>query len=72
MATPIPHLVSEEQIIPILEKSLLWFRENAYKKERLGMAIDRVGVDKFLAAMESDELLNRKDEILAAPILERQ
>lgn len=72
MATPIPHLVSEEQIIPILEKSLLWFRENAYKKERLGMAIDRVGVDKFLAAMESDDLLNRKDEILAAPILERQ
>ena len=31
----------------------------------------RVGVEAFQAAMESDELLRRKDEILAAPIKER-
>ena len=50
---------------------LLWFKDNAYQKERLGAAIDRVGVEAFQAAMESDELLRRKEEILAAPVKER-
>ncbi len=50
---------------------MLWFKENAYAKERLGAAIDRLGTDELIAALATNDLLDRKEEILAAPILER-
>ena len=50
---------------------ILWFRENAYAKERLGAAIDRVGVEAFEKAIEGDDLLNRKEKILAMEIKTR-
>ncbi|MBP3705339.1 MAG: (4Fe-4S)-binding protein [Clostridia bacterium] len=68
MGTPLTRLVSREEIAPLLEKTMLWFKENAYQKERLGKAIDRLGLEKFEADVFSDDLLNRKDEILAAPM----
>ena len=71
MGTPLNRLVSEEEIQPILEKAMLWFRENAYQKERFGLAIDRIGFDKLEEAINSDEILARKEEILAAPIKTR-
>ena len=68
MGTKLSRLVKEEEILPILEKTMLWFRENGYQKERLGKAIDRIGVDKLEEALFSDDLLKRKDEILAAEL----
>lgn len=68
MGTKLNRLATEEEILPLLEKTLLWFKENAYEKERLGKAIDRVGVEQMQRALLSDELLNRKEEILAAPV----
>ena len=68
MGTPLSRTVSEEEILPILEKCMLWFRENGYAKERFGLAIDRVGIDALEAALWSDDLIARKDEILAAEI----
>jgi dissimilatory sulfite reductase (desulfoviridin) alpha/beta subunit len=68
MGTPLSRLVSADEVLPILEKSLLWFRENGYAKERFGMTIDRVGFDKLEKALFSDDLLLRKEEILAAEI----
>lgn len=44
---------------------MLWFKENAMLKERLGKAIDRLGIEKFEHDVFSDELLNRREEILA-------
>lgn len=67
-ATKLSRLVREEEILPILEKTMLWFKENAYQKERLGKAIDRIGVDKLEEALFGNDLLERKAEILAAPI----
>jgi dissimilatory sulfite reductase (desulfoviridin) alpha/beta subunit len=64
-------MVSEADIYGILEKTLLWFRENAYAKERLGAAIDRIGIDSFENSVFSNDLLNRKDEILAKEIMQR-
>ena len=61
-----------EELDALVEKTILWFRENAFVKERLGAAIDRVGVDAFEAAIATDDLLSRKDAILAAPLKERQ
>ena len=61
-----------EELDALVEKTILWFRENAFVKERLGAAIDRVGVDAFEAAIATDDLLLRKDAILAAPLKEGQ
>ena len=73
MGTPLPRLVAEEEVFPLLEKTLLWFKANAFQKERLGVALDRIGVEKAIAQiLDSDELLERKDEILAAPVLTRK
>ncbi|MBQ4577737.1 MAG: (4Fe-4S)-binding protein [Clostridia bacterium] len=71
MGTPLSRLVREEEIFPILEKTMLWFKDNAFQKERLGKAIDRVGVDKLEEALFGDDLLKRKEEILAADIKTR-
>ena len=71
MGTPLSRLVAEEEIFPLLDKTLLWFRENAFIKERLGAAIDRLGVEVFEAAIFGDDLLLRKGEILNAPLRER-
>lgn len=72
MATALSRLVTEDEILPMLEKAMLWFKENGYKKERFGLTIDRVGADKLEEALFSDDLLNRKDEIIAAPVKERE
>ena len=71
MGSPLSRLVGREEIEPLLEKTMLWFKENAYEKERLGKAIDRIGFDRFEAALFSDDLLARKAEILAQPVKTR-
>lgn len=71
MGTLLSNTFKESEVLEVIEKVMLWFKENAYMKERLGAAIDRVGVEKLEADLASDDLLNRKDEILSAPVLER-
>lgn len=68
MGTPLSRLVEQEEIFPLLEKTLLWFKANAYQKERLGAAIDRIGADKLEQALFDNRLLEQKEEILAAEI----
>ena len=70
--TPLSRLVTEEEILPILEKTLLWFRENAYAKERLGMAVERLGAAVLEEALFSDAILSRKEEILSADLKEKE
>ena len=71
MGTPLSRMVTEAEIFPLLEKTLLWFKDNAFQKERLGAAIDRIGVDQLEKDLFGDDLLARKDEILAAEIKKR-
>lgn len=68
MGTPLSRLVTEEEVLPILEKTMLWFRENAYQKERLGLAIDRIGVSRLEEALWRNDLLERKEAILKEEI----
>lgn len=68
---PLSRLVTESEIFDILEKSLLWFRENAYAKERFGLAIDRIGITEFENAIWDNDLLNRKEKILDMDIKQR-
>ncbi len=72
MGTPLSRLVTKDEVIPILEKTLLWFKKNAYFKERLGLCIDRLGAEKLEKDIFSDELLVNKKEILDADILQRE
>ena len=71
MGTQLKSVYSFEEIPSVIEKVMLWYKENGYAKERLGAAIDRLGVDALEAALATDDLLERKDTILSAPILER-
>lgn len=65
MGTKLSKLVCHDEIFPLLEKTMLWFKENADGKERLGMVIERLGEDVLEKALFSDDLLNRKEEILS-------
>lgn len=65
MGTPLSRLVKEDEVLPILEKSMLWFKGNGLPKERFGKTIDRLGIDKAEAEILENEILNRKDEILS-------
>ena len=71
MGTRLSRYYKRGELDALVEKTILWFRENAFVKERLGAAIDRVGVDVFEAAIATDDLLLRKEAILAAPLKER-
>ena len=72
MGTRLSRYYKRGELDALVEKAILWFRENAFVKERLGAAIDRVGVEAFEAAIATDDLLARKDAILAAPLKERK
>ena len=71
MGTLLSGFCTEEEIPVIIEKVMLWYKENGFAKERLGAAIDRIGVESLEAALASDDLLNRREEILAADLKER-
>ena len=71
MGTALSRYYTEDELFSVLEKTMLWYKENAYEKERLGAAVDRIGREVLEMALESDDLLNRKDEIIAAPMKTR-
>ena len=71
VGTLLKPVFSESEIPTVIEKVILWYKENGYAKERLGAAVDRIGTDTLEAALASDDLLARRDEILAAPLKER-
>lgn len=64
MGTPLSRFVTEEEILPILEKTMLWYKENGNTKERLGLTIDRLGIEHLENALFSEDILARRDEIL--------
>lgn len=70
VGTPLSGVYTPDEIPAIIEKVILWYKENGFAKERLGAAIDRIGVDVLESALTSDDLLERKEEILSAPIKE--
>jgi len=71
MGTPLKTLIPVEKCGDIVEKAMLWYKENGYAKERFGITIDRIGIDAFEQAVLGEDLLQRRDEIIAKPIQER-
>ena len=72
MGTLLNSVYSADEGPSVIEKVMLWYKENGYVKERLGAAIDRLGADTLEAAIATDDLITRKDDILAKSLLERQ
>ncbi|MBQ3574403.1 MAG: 4Fe-4S binding protein [Clostridia bacterium] len=66
--TALSRCFAPSEVGDIVEKTLLWYRENGYAGERLGKAIDRLGISAFEEAVFGADLLERKAEILAEPI----
>lgn len=64
--SPLNKIFSKEEVMSILEKTILFFKENAFKGERFGITIDRMGLEHAQAQILSDKILERKDEILKA------
>jgi dissimilatory sulfite reductase (desulfoviridin) alpha/beta subunit len=71
MGTLLSATFTVDEIPDVIEKVMLWYKENGYAKERLGATVDRLGVDALEAALQTNDLLNRKSEILAKPLQER-
>jgi dissimilatory sulfite reductase (desulfoviridin) alpha/beta subunit len=71
MGTLLSSTFTPDEIPVVIEKVMLWYKENGYVKERLGATIDRLGTDTLEAALATNDLIDRKDEILAKPLLER-
>lgn len=72
MGTLLNSVYSADEVSTVIEKVMLWYKENGYVKERLGATVDRIGTDALEAAIATDDLITRKDDILAKPLLERQ
>ncbi|MDP4118404.1 MAG: hypothetical protein Q8873_04345 [Bacillota bacterium] len=68
MPNPLFNPILQGEIIPLIEKCLLWFRENAYIGEPFGCAIDRLGKNKFEYELFDENLIKRKNEILCADL----
>lgn len=66
--TPLSNTYTYSEIPVIIEKVMLWYKENAYAKERLGATIDRLGINTLESAISTNDLLDRKKEILALPL----
>ena len=71
MGTLLNKLYTPEEIPTVVEKVILWYKENGYAKERLGATVDRLGVEALQAAIDSDDLILRKNQIIVAPVLEK-
>ncbi|MBU5437908.1 hypothetical protein KQI42_07805 [Tissierella sp. MSJ-40] len=55
---------TEEEVMDIIEKTILLFREQGITGERLSETIERIGFEDVEAQLLSDEILDRKEEIL--------
>ncbi|WP_130863952.1 4Fe-4S dicluster domain-containing protein [Bacilliculturomica massiliensis] len=62
--------MDEEEALSVIEKTLLLYREQGKTGERFAQTIARIGFDEVQKQLLSDEILGRKDEILAAKLHE--
>ena len=56
---------SEEEVLTVIESSILFFKEYGFAGERFNDTIVRMGFDEAEKIILSGELIKRKDEILA-------
>ena len=57
---------TEDEVLDVIEKTILFFREQGITGERLADTVERIGFDKVSEILLGDEILDRKDAILNA------
>lgn len=57
---------SKEEALDVVEKLILLYREQGQTGERLSQTIDRIGFESFEKELLSNDVLDRKEEILDA------
>ena len=62
---PLSRLFTVEEALDIVEKALLLFKSRGQQRERFSVLVDRLGIEETERLQVSDELLRRKEEILA-------
>lgn len=68
-AFPMKTLFStEEEVMEIIEKMLLIYREQGNTGERMSQTVQRIGMENLEEQLLSDEIWDRKQEILDAPL----
>ena len=66
---PISRIFTDkEEVMSVIEKMILIYREQGITGERLADTIERIGFDNIEAQLLSDEILKRKQEILDADL----
>jgi len=64
IGTPLKRLFNEEEALDIVEKAILLFKYEGKQGERFASVIDRLGMEKVEEILVSDDLLNKKEEII--------
>jgi dissimilatory sulfite reductase (desulfoviridin) alpha/beta subunit len=59
---------SKEEVMETIEKTILFFREQGKTGERLAQTVERIGFENVNKQLLSNDLLNRKKEILEAKL----
>lgn len=68
LPTVVDKVFTHDELLEMLERSILLFRDQGKVGERFGDYIERIGAESFLAQLESGEVMKRKDEILSAEL----
>lgn len=68
LGTPVDGIFTKEEVVSLIEKAILLYREQGQTGERFGVFIERIGADNFISQLLSDDVLARKQEILDAQL----
>ena len=60
---------SEAEVLDMVEKAILLFRDQGKSGERFADTIERLGFENVEALLMSDELLQRREEILGRSVV---
>ena len=63
-----PVFSTEEEVLSIIEKAILLFREQGETGERFADTIERLGFENVEKQLLSDDILKRRDEIIGAQL----
>lgn len=61
---PLNRIFTEEEAMDVIEKALLFYKENGTHGERFGRMIDRLGFENVEKSLLGNEIMERKEEIL--------
>ena len=68
LANVIDEIYTKEEVMEMIERALLLYREQGKTGERFGMYIERIGADNFIAQLKAGDVMERKQQILEAKL----